>query len=410
MVQVTMPVHTVALSPSVSLALISLLSTLATPHVNSLFGILNWSISVPSATGYVVLYVKPSCNEGESEQSGNSNEGSSIVDGLSLDKLVSVALMTHFTGEGIAVNWWCCEDVLTSSSATVHDSPDNNMNGLSSTSDAAKIILIPMLDAMFSRVTSKILNRDEHHNDVNDNTLFLMGIDTRLYQLLQPYYKKEYVSSEYRVWTCVHHDGRSPKLMPSRTHCMSCGGDKNGSYGCYVLDFLRESDVDAVMSGATVDYPRSYIEFLISNETYRNLHRCMRLIPNDSIHSGMDVKDRTVNVDNGSMYARYPAVSWALTHSDFSLGLVSTHPEHTRRGLAQKCVNEVTKAQQVYFRELEKRYVTDGNDNKYCKPAARQRCSYANIEVNNVASMAMMKRVGYVKHEGTCIWTRIRKP
>lgn len=86
----------------------------------------------------------------------------------------------------------------------------------------------------------------------------------------------------------------------------------------YVLSKLEPKDIPLISSHQTVQYPPNYLSLLFKR-----------------------LPDLQYGIKHGD-----ELVSWACTHSDLSTGLISTLPQHQRKGLAKICVLKVISKQQ----------------------------------------------------------------
>ncbi|KAJ3255770.1 hypothetical protein HK104_007130, partial [Borealophlyctis nickersoniae] len=94
----------------------------------------------------------------------------------------------------------------------------------------------------------------------------------------------------------------------------------------FVVDHVREEDVEKILSCSTVDYGPPYIHTLLTTPPFSTLHRAIRSIPSSQSPSPA------------------PAISWCLMHLTASYGLVGTLPSYRGKGLAKKAVRAVVKA------------------------------------------------------------------
>ncbi|KAG9413772.1 hypothetical protein AC1031_012993 [Aphanomyces cochlioides] len=92
----------------------------------------------------------------------------------------------------------------------------------------------------------------------------------------------------------------------------------------FVMDVATSDDAPVLLSQTDIGYYPQYILELINDPVMSKLIRVVR---------------RTATMQ---------AVSWALVHSDFSIGLLSTLPEYRRKGLVQRALASTA----VAFREV----------------------------------------------------------
>ncbi|KAJ3348105.1 hypothetical protein HDU91_006635 [Kappamyces sp. JEL0680] len=132
------------------------------------------------------------------------------------------------------------------------------------------------------------------------------------------------------------------------------------------LDVLSRHDVDLVLANQTVPYTPGYIAKLVTEEPFCGLNACVR-----------DKAGR--------------AVSWCLTHTDFSTGLISTAELCRGKGLAKKVVLQVVHLQTRYFQQ--------------CPHFAGLLRPFAFVKYDNEASAKLMASCGYRRTEdGECVW------
>ncbi|KAI9357012.1 hypothetical protein DFJ73DRAFT_213974 [Zopfochytrium polystomum] len=133
----------------------------------------------------------------------------------------------------------------------------------------------------------------------------------------------------------------------------------------YVVDTLRASDYDAIVSGSTVDYDDEYIRHLLS-EPFRGLSRGIRKVAPASAEATTaeaTTTDSNTNTNTTTDVSSAPLVSWCMTHRDLGTGLLSTVPTHRGRGFARLCAAAVVLAQSEFLaalREGEARWASTG--------------------------------------------------
>ncbi|KAJ3321638.1 hypothetical protein HDV06_004053 [Boothiomyces sp. JEL0866] len=119
--------------------------------------------------------------------------------------------------------------------------------------------------------------------------------------------------------------------------------------------------VEYVMTHATIDYPKEYIEMLA--EKFSNL--------------------------TAVVFCNDVPVSWCLTHSDFSIGLMGTVETHRGRGLAKKCVSVVLNRHYEYLKDKIDFF------------------AYCYIKDENIPSAKAMTASGFVASGNYVRWLRL---
>ncbi|KAJ3322976.1 hypothetical protein HDU76_013769 [Blyttiomyces sp. JEL0837] len=190
--------------------------------------------------------------------------------------------------------------------------------------------------------------------------IFLGGLDDRYVELIESIATKLWLDKKYL--------------------CLVYGGEKDGGFlgldvGSdwkheesreeYVIGELGVDDSESIMKLSTVGYHPLYIKSLLTEPPFSNLTIALRAKSTNTL------------------------AAWGLTHSGFSFGLLSTVDGHRRRGLAKLCASVLSKRQYQFMKD------SYGDVVGYGKMGP-----HAFVEIENVASLATMKGVGYVEVKG----------
>ncbi|KAJ3025860.1 UNVERIFIED_CONTAM: hypothetical protein HDU68_006562 [Siphonaria sp. JEL0065] len=143
----------------------------------------------------------------------------------------------------------------------------------------------------------------------------------------------------------------------------------------FVMDHLARTDVEEMKKLSTVPYSDEYFDLVFGNPQLVNLSRCVREIVTK------DGQEITI------------PVSWALVHSNYSVGLASTIETHTKKGLAAKATASLVKGYREFMDEQWEKHIGE-------KSASRVR-PYCFILHDNVASKRVFEgKLGFRRLEG----------
>ncbi|KAJ3197277.1 hypothetical protein HK101_004758 [Irineochytrium annulatum] len=95
----------------------------------------------------------------------------------------------------------------------------------------------------------------------------------------------------------------------------------------YTVDRVGEGDLEAITSNSTVHYQDGYLRMLVTHPSHVRLSRVLR----DS---------------------KGVAVTWCMSHTVLMLAVLSTRPEHRRKGLAKVVVRSLAKEMRSFVKEM----------------------------------------------------------
>ncbi|KAI8839244.1 hypothetical protein BC829DRAFT_404013 [Chytridium lagenaria] len=133
----------------------------------------------------------------------------------------------------------------------------------------------------------------------------------------------------------------------------------------FVVDRVREEDIEKLLSFATLGYTRNYLTKLITKEPHKTLSRVIRVSSSQGIPG--------------------EPISWCVTHANFGIGLVATDTRYQRKGLAKRCIESLSLAHRQWFKEQ------GGFDSN--------QLPHGFVAGYNVASHSTFKSLGYERIE-----------
>jgi hypothetical protein len=109
------------------------------------------------------------------------------------------------------------------------------------------------------------------------------------------------------------------------------------------VDHLNLDDIPTILSQKTVGYSPDYLEYLMNTKPFNLLNYCLRI-----------VQVTQLSCDDPNLQDQLPklggVISWAITHQDYSTGLVGTIPAYRGLGLAKHVVKQTLNAQYFHLR------------------------------------------------------------